>query len=205
MRCCLILAGGSGKRLGRNKALLEIGGRKIIDIQIDKLSAVFDEFLIVTSSENHALVKHFERDGVRVISENEKGKGPLGGILSGLEASRFDKNFVLACDMPFINKDAVLYVLSKLDKGNCAVALPVTPKGPEPLFAAYRKTCIPAIKDEILSGSLKVTGFIARVSVCQIASEEIAAFDPRGLIFMNINTEKELFEAENIMGKHENS
>ena len=42
-----------------------------------------------------------------------------------------------------------------------------------------------------------------RVSACYIGWEELEVFDPQGIIFMNINTEEELIEAENLLGKHE--
>ncbi len=199
MYCCLILAGGRGKRFKGNKALLKVGGKWVIDIQIEELNPLFEEFLIVTNSEDYGPVNFLEREGVRVIEETVSGQGPLGGILSGLEASRYDKNFVIACDMPFVRRNAVSYVLKRLDGSDCDVCVPQTPKGLEPLFAAYRKTCIPAIKEEIKSGNLKVTGFMHRVVVCEISWEELEIYDPSGAIFMNINTKSELAEAERLL------
>ena len=122
---------------------------------------------------------------VCVVEEPIAGKGPLGGILSGLMLSEADENFVLACDMPFIKREAVAFVLAGLrDYDAC---LPATPKGLEPLHAAYRKSCLPAIESRLAAGNLRVTGFLERVRVNYVPWERLLQFDSTGRLLTNIN------------------
>ena len=80
----LILAGGAGTRMPGDKAFMEVAGRRVIDIQLEILDGVFSELLIIGNQERMDRLSVFEREGVRVLEERVRGKGPLGGIASGL-------------------------------------------------------------------------------------------------------------------------
>ena len=193
MAVCIILAGGGSTRMPGDKAFMEIGGRRVIDIQLDVLDGLFERFLVVGNAERMESLKIYQRPGVSVLEETFRGSGPLGGILSGLCLSGSEENFVLACDMPFIRRDAVLHVMRSLDGYQAAV--PVTPGGLEPLHAAYRRDCAPVIKRRLQRGELKVTGFYEEVSVNYLPFEELARFDSTGRFLLNINSPEEMRKA----------
>ena len=46
----IVLAGGKSLRLGREKALEEIGGRSLIERVIERLSLLGNEIIVVTSA-----------------------------------------------------------------------------------------------------------------------------------------------------------
>lgn len=186
----IILAGGTSRRMPGDKAFMEVSGRRVIDIQIEVLDGLFDEILIVGNQRRIERLRVYERPGVRVVQEPVSGKGPLGGILSGLMLSRSDSNFVLACDMPFVQRDAAAYVLDRLE--GFQVAVPSTPKGLEPLHAAYHSSCIEVIRQQLDEGDLKVTDFFARVRVNPVPWEDLLRFDPTGRLMMNINEPEDM-------------
>ena len=197
----IILAGGASRRMPGDKAFMEVGGRRVIDIQLEVLSGLFEEVLIVANAGRMARLHRYESAAprVRVVEEPVAGKGPLGGILSGLTLSGTDENFVLACDMPFVLREAVALVLARL--ANCDACLPSTPKGLEPLHAAYRQSCRPAIEAQLEAGNLRVTGFLEQVRVSLIPWEELLELDPSGRLLANINEPEDMRRAGRGEGK----
>jgi molybdopterin-guanine dinucleotide biosynthesis protein A len=193
----IILAGGKSTRMPGDKTLMRVGGRTVIDIQLDVIEGLFEEVMIVCNARRIEQLRVYEARGVRVAVEPVGGKGPLGGILSGLMLSGTRDNFVLACDMPFISRDAISAVVDALDGHQ--VAVPRTPGGLEPLHAAYDSSCVAVIEEQIASGSLKVTEFFDRVDVAYIPWEELLRFDPTGRLLVNINEPDDMKRAAGIV------
>jgi len=92
---------------------------------------------------------------------------------------------LVACDMPFIRREAVALVLAGLAGHD--VAVPATPSGLEPLHAAYRKSCAPVIASQLEEGDLKVTDFFEKVDVRYVPWEELLRIDPGGRLLTNVN------------------
>src|SRR5882672_4544480 len=159
-RCAAaILAGGKATRMGgRLKAFLTLEGRRIIDRQLDVLTALFSEIYISANDPE----PYFGFD-LPVIPDAVQGAGPLGGILAVLEAAKAARVFVIACDMPFIVPDAVRLVANHPDDG--AIIVPVVHGKPEPLFARYATSCAQSIRLRLASGQRRVTCFHADVAV----------------------------------------
>lgn len=196
----IILAGGASTRMPGDKTVMEVSGRRVIEIQLEVVSGLFDEVLLVVNRERLETLRQFEcaAEGVRVVEEPVGGKGPLGGILSGLLLSGSEETFVLACDMPFVKREAIAHVMEGL--AGCQVSVPVTPKGLEPLHAAYHRSCIPVIRGSIEAGNLKVTGFYEDVTVHYVPWEELLRFDPSGRLLMNINEPEDMRRAAGVRG-----
>lgn len=186
----IILAGGTSRRMPGDKAFMEVSGRRVIDVQLEVLAGLFEEVLIVGNTERMERLAIYEGKGVRVVEEPVRGHGPLGGILSGLLLSGSDANFVLACDMPFIERSAVAFMMESLE--GYQVAVPDTPAGLEPLHAAYGRDCIETAGKQLESGGLKVTDFYAKVSVNYVPWEELTRFDPTGRLLFNINSPEDM-------------
>jgi molybdopterin-guanine dinucleotide biosynthesis protein A len=100
-----ILAGGLSSRMGTNKALLQLGGKSLIQIFIDLLDPLFVE---VEISSNEPQLFHFTNK--EIIKDLIPGRGPLGGIHSALTFTTSDRNLIISCDMPFINKELINYL-----------------------------------------------------------------------------------------------
>jgi molybdenum cofactor guanylyltransferase len=182
-RGAVILAGGDSKRLGQPKALLDINGKRLIEMTVDILSSWFDQLTLVTDrAELYS--------GLPVILTadliSNRVKSPLRGIHAGLSVSKLPYQFVVACDMPFLNLDLIRYLESFAS--NYDAVVPRIGSYHQPLHAFYNRSCIEVIEEEIALGSYKVIDFYSKLNICYVGRDEIEKFDPAQQSFININT-----------------
>jgi molybdopterin-guanine dinucleotide biosynthesis protein A len=177
----LVLAGGASRRMGRDKAFLELGGRPLIQIVIERMLNVCAEVLVVSAdSERYAGL------GVPVVEDRFPGVGVLGGLHAGLGAAASDLSLVVGCDMPFLNPD-LLRAFAVWAEGY-DVALLRQDGQVEPLHAAYRRTCLPAMEAVIHAGRRRIVSFFHRVNVRYVSVQEVVPMDPQLASFRNVNT-----------------
>ncbi|TEU03647.1 MAG: molybdenum cofactor guanylyltransferase [Dehalococcoidia bacterium] len=181
----IVLAGGKSLRLGREKALEEIGGRSLIERVIERLSLLGNEIIVVTSSSDQ-----LPDLGVKRVIDSYPGKGNLVGIYSGLKEVASSHSLVVGCDMPFLNIDLLRYIM-ELSPG-FDVVIPRVDEGVEPLHAVYSKNCLAPIEVYLREGRLKIFDLLPELKVRYVDNAEIERFDPRHLSFFNINSEANL-------------
>ena len=186
----VIQAGGKSTRMGGSaKALLELGGRRIVERVVEAVAPVVSELLIVTNTpELYAFL------GLPMVADVYPDGGSLGGIYSGLKAAAGDAAFTVACDMPFLHPEVVRLVVERAESGD--VVIPRVGGQLEALHAAYAKSCLPHIEERLVAGRLKIVEFFPRVRVVEIPEAEIARHRDPALVFMNVNTPDELERAE---------
>jgi len=185
----VIQAGGLSTRMGgRPKALLELGGRRLVERVVAALDGVVDDLLVVTNTpELYAFL------GLPMVGDVFPGGGSLGGIYSGLRAASGEAAFTVACDMPFVKREVVRLVVERAAEGD--VVVPRVAGQYETLHAAYGKACLPHMEERLRAGRLKIVGFFDRVRVVEIAEAEVARHGDPALLFMNVNTPEELERA----------
>ena len=188
----VIQAGGRSVRMGgRPKALIELGGRRIIERVRDVLLPLVHDALIVTNAPDlYAFL------GLPMVADVYPDHGSLGGIYTGLKAAAGDAAFTVACDMPFLHPEVVRLVIARA--GEADVVVPRVGAQHETMHAAYAKACVPHIEERLIAGRLKITGFFERVRVVEILESEVAAFSDPAITFMNVNTPEELERATTI-------
>lgn len=190
----VILAGGQSSRMGFDKAFAEIGGRPILKIQLALLRKLFDRVIIVTNTP-----QRYKFKGVKVIGDTFVKCGPLAGIHSALCASDSFYNFVVACDMPFLNPGLIKYMVSKAPGFDAVV--PRLKNGYEALFAIYSKDCKSVIYQSIISSELKVSKIFKKIRLNQVSEAQVRRFgDPRTM-FANINSAEDLCRISILPGK----
>jgi molybdopterin-guanine dinucleotide biosynthesis protein A len=178
----IILAGGKNSRMGTNKAFLNIDGVRLIDIIMSIYREIFEEIIIVTNEP----LAYVEFNDATVVTDIYKDKGPLGGIYTGLFYSKNNYAFVSACDMPYLNKDFILYLAEQTGKYD--IVVPRLADGFQPLHAIYSRNCLPTIKRLLTADKLKITGFYKEMRQMSITEDKIKPFDKDGRLFLNINT-----------------
>lgn len=184
----IILSGGNNRRMLHNKAFLQMGQKSIIEREIEVLSTFFSRIIVVTNTpENHEHLR------VSLVSDVVPGKGPLGGIYSGLMAPKDKYNFVVSCDLPFLNAGLISYMI-ELTEGH-DIVVPRLNGLVEPLHAIYSKHCLIPIKRQLDRNELKIQSFFGEVKVRYIRENEIKKYDPKGIAFFNVNTEEDLGKA----------
>jgi len=191
----IILAGGKGLRLGRDKALETINGRDLLHRVVSRLSFLESDIVIV-ATEKQRLSWFGDYPEVKIVTDIYPDKGPLGGIYTGLVTSDTRYNLVVACDMPFLSQPLLGYMVQL--SANFDLVIPRWNGLVEPLHAVYSKDCLTAMESTLKQGILSVTKLLSLVRVRYVEAEEIERFDPKHLSFFNVNTEADLAMAKEI-------
>ncbi len=190
----IILCGGRERRFGSNKALAVVDGKRVIDRVIDQLAPLSGQLLVVTSAEKSDLPLG---DRAKIVIDKYVGKGPLGGIYSGLAGADFPLAIVVGCDMPFVNGRLLRYMLGLADGFDAVI--PRLDEGMiEPLHAIYARTCMPRMKARLESDQLSVSQLLHEVKVRYVEKAEYLPFDPQLLSFFNINYPSDLDRANEL-------
>ena len=190
----IVLAGGHSHRMGHNKALLELAGRPMIEIVVQRLRAVharLDQVIIAATDAD--LYAPFAD---RCVPDQFPRVGTLGGIHAGLAAADHDLTVIVGCDMPFLDPAVLGWFVEAAQEYDVVVLR--QGEWLEPLHAAYRRQCLPAIETAIRGGQRRIVSFFDAVRVRTVDPAEIAHLDPDLRGFRNVNTrgEWELAAAE---------
>jgi len=190
----LVMAGGRSRRMGRDKAWLEIDGLPLVERVVYRLTDLAGEVLFsVREPEPYAALCTRLTLPAAVVLDRYPDAGPLAGLEAGLAAAAHELVFAVATDMPFVNPALIRHLLD-LSAGYDAV-VPLTPQGatlePEPLHAVYRRTCRPPIRAQLDAGRRRVVSFFDSIRVRYVTPEEMLPFDPALRSFVNVNTPEE--------------
>ena len=158
--------------MGRDKAALEWGNGSLLDHMVQMLSTVAGRVRVVG------------RDG---LPDRIPGKGPLGGILTALEATDTEENLVLAVDLPLLTPEFLQafharFLASPYPLLACRIG------DTFPLCLGIRRTLQADVARRIADGDLAIHNFIDQTDseiVSEIALQDLG-FDRS--IFANANT-----------------
>jgi molybdopterin-guanine dinucleotide biosynthesis protein A len=117
-------------------------------------------------------------------------------VHTGLETIACDAGFFVACDMPFLNRDLIVHLVTSRNGFDAVV--PRVGWMIEPLHAVYTKKCIPGIRHLIDSKKYQIVNLFSSIRVRYVDEEEIRAYDPKLRSFFNINKPQDLPEAEKL-------
>ena len=188
----IILAGGSSKRYGQDKAFLKIGNTRLIDSILQEMQTVFKRVILITNEK----VK-YEYLEIPMFEDLVKGFGPLGGIYTGLMSIPDQAGFFVACDMPHINRQLVRYMVDI--KGNHRAVVPAVADKIEPLHAIYFQSCLKPIKHLIDTKRYQVRLFFDSIPVRYVKEDEIRRFCCPSKAFLNINTPDEFAKIKSLI------
>jgi molybdopterin-guanine dinucleotide biosynthesis protein A len=184
----IVLAGGENRRMGMDKAFLKLDGIPMIEHVLRSLKAVCRDIIIVTNSP-----QSYEAYEATVVTDAFDMRGPLTGIYSGLLKSTAEYNFVVACDMPFLNAGLMAYMAGLAEGYD--IVVPAVNGMFEPLHAVYRKGLVPVIEAQLMRNRQRIQELYGKQRVRYVAEEEIDRFDPARKSFKNLNTPQEYEEA----------
>jgi len=169
----IVLAGGEGKRVEKEKAFLEVAGRKILDRILNQLNSIQgqgEKVVIITGEAG--LFQCCNK--VEIRKDIIPGRGPLGGIYSGLLFSQTRYNLVLACDMPFLNAELLEFMLGI--KRDYQVLIPRHSGQIEPLVAIYSRDILPIVRESLERENPSIRNMFSRLEVRYLERREIVRF-----------------------------
>lgn len=159
----IILAGGKSSRMGENKSLLDLGGKKVIERTADLMRSLFDKVILSTNTPNE-----FEFLKIQSFKDEFMSAGPLAGIHAGLKNSETENNFIISCDMPLMTEEMINYIIQfETDK-------PITVCRSEgfvqQLAGIYNKSVLPLIEKSLLESEEEIRNPNQKKRKCKVLS-----------------------------------
>ncbi len=173
----IILSGGQSTRMGTDKALIQINGKTLLEKVIHICQPLCSQILISSNNKAH------EEFGYKIIPDEIKNCGPLGGIYSCLKQSETEWNFVISVDAAFVEPEFVSNLISEI--GNYDAIAPVHNDGKEPLIALYQKKGLTEMKKMLDSRNYKMYNLLNSINTKFVDSQHWIERFPK--IFHNLN------------------
>lgn len=159
----VVLTGGSSRRMGMDKALIQIDGRAMVDRVGDALRAAGCSTVVAIGPSRLA-------GGLQPVDDLYPGQGPLGGILTAMAtlSSGAELVFVLACDLPSIDGGTIQELAraarEATETGGVDVIMARTDRL-EPLCAIWNPRCAPALQAAFDSGERAIHSALNELTV----------------------------------------
>ncbi|WP_407431646.1 molybdenum cofactor guanylyltransferase [Methanobrevibacter sp.] len=199
MKSSIILCGGQSRRMGQDKGSLIIKDKPMIKYILSTLNNEIDEAVIVLNdSERIDKYKEFINPTdytykIKFAEDKIKNKGPISGILTGLENITTEYAIVFPCDNPFISKNTIQTLFSEITENLQAVVPYHDPenklKTSEPLHSIYNKNIIPLINELILKDCLHIKGIIEKIETKYVLIDNKKILKKE---FRNLNSPEDL-------------
>jgi molybdopterin-guanine dinucleotide biosynthesis protein A len=171
-----VLAGGRSSRMGQEKALLQVGGRALIEVALDKLRS------IGVAAPRIAGARADLSSHAPVVPDLHPGCGPLSGIEAALAASSQPLNLFLPVDMPLLPARFLHWMLLRAEITGALVTVPRINGRPQPLCAVYHRDLLRPITASLLAGNYKVMSVVsADAGESQSRSQTVDLFDTERL------------------------
>ncbi|MBU2652176.1 MAG: molybdenum cofactor guanylyltransferase [Bacteroidetes bacterium] len=184
----IILAGGQSSRMKRDKGLVPLLGKPLIEYVAGHLEQLCHKILISSNSQVYDYL------GYTVVPDEFPGFGPAAGIYSCLKRSADDYNLVVSCDTPFFDLPAMHCLLERRMEAMVVVPWYGGEKY-EPLCAVYNRKMSQVIKD-----FMDLHIFKLPVIFRDIPMVKLSVMDNPGCFqehaFVNINTIDEVKDLE---------
>lgn len=188
-----ILAGGLGRRMGQDKALLVLGGVTLLG-RAARAGGEAGLRVLVVGRERPA---GWDGPEAVFIPDEVPGQGPLGGVVAALRSVQSEGGgavLAVGCDMPCLDGRALRFLLDAWPtEGRAHGLVACLPgrgtEGPllEPLFAIYTVAALPLADGLLAAGRRALHGLIAAGEFGRIeVPEEIAP------ALRNVNTPQDL-------------
>jgi molybdopterin-guanine dinucleotide biosynthesis protein A len=160
----IVLAGGRSSRMGRPKAWLDWHGTPLLRRVCGLVARGVSGPVVVVRAPGQELpaLPH----GVRAVEDAREGRGPLQGLLAGLEAVAGEElAFVASTDVPFLHPRFVAAVCRAAAAPGTDAAVPHVGGHRQPLLAAYRTALLPLVAELVDADRLRFAFLFERSSV----------------------------------------
>ncbi|MDP4146810.1 MAG: molybdenum cofactor guanylyltransferase [Bacillota bacterium] len=186
-KTAVILAGGKSSRMGFDKQFLKINEKKLMDTLIEALTEEFREIILVTNKP-----EEYAKASYKIVSDEIKEMGPLGGLHIGLKESSSKYVYFLACDMPNINLAYIRFMKEQIK--HIGIDACVTKRGDkiEPFHGFYSKDLVQVIEQQLRENKRSLFSLVSRVNTLYIEENTAREYSRDLSIFLNLNTTADL-------------
>lgn len=172
-----ILAGGKSRRMGTDKALLLFDGKPLL-LHMMRLVEPFCDKVLISGQKSD-----YTSFGVEMVPDLYSDCGPIAGIFSALNYSVSDWNLLVSVDVPFVNEELFLFLISNIGEYDCII--PTHNSGVEPLIGLYHRRAVPVIEEMVKAGDFKLSRLLSKLNTRYLDCNNLIKKYPR--LFMNIN------------------
>jgi molybdopterin-guanine dinucleotide biosynthesis protein A len=178
----VVLAGGRGRRLGGDKAIVELEGRALVHYPLEALHSVCDDVAVVAKRDTILPPLGGVAD---LWIEPDEPRHPLAGIAHALRLAAGRPVLVVAVDLPLMDA-ATLRAIAEADLGNAAVAVPLVYGRLQPLCALYMPRALAGLASFDVGG--RATDVVASLGVHEVEGLDETAF-------FNVNAPEDVLQA----------
>ena len=148
--------------MGRDKALLELAGKPLVQHATIKLARLTNDVNILSSRPELARF-------APLVPDLHENCGPIGGLEAALAHSRRDWTLVLPVDMPFLPTSFLeLWVREVIGRPAARVALFTVDGQPYPTLCLLHRDVAPSVQKAVGTGGFKL------YPVLESAAQELA-------------------------------
>lgn len=223
----VILAGGGGRRLGGvEKALLRLDGRTLLERVVAAVLTACSDLVVVTSRpeplrsalERAGWSADPERAGVlrrpgeaggevarmRLVSERERGAGPVAALAAGLGTARASLAWALACDLAFPHPEVGRMLAAALRETvasashGARAAIPRIGGRLQPLCAVYERPAAETAAACLREGLRRASDFLDRLAIHEVPEERFRSVGDPATLFLDVDTPEDLERARRI-------
>jgi molybdopterin-guanine dinucleotide biosynthesis protein A len=184
----VVLCGGQSSRMGRPKAWLPFSGETMLGRVVRSLGQVVSPIVIVAAPGQDVPPLP---EGVTVVRDPERGRGPLQGLAAGLSAlsGLAEAAYASSCDVPFLQPAFVRRLIELL--GEEMICVPEVGAYKHPLAAVYRVEVASVANGLLAEDRLRPAFLFERVPTRIVRAEELAGVDSTFASLRNLNTPEE--------------
>jgi molybdopterin-guanine dinucleotide biosynthesis protein A len=182
-----VLAGGAATRFdGRVKSKIIIDGATIISRIISVLGDIFDELIIISNNPEEFSGFSF----CKIVQDEIRGAGPLGGIHAAMKASSNNGVFIFAGDMPFLDRAIINKIADAYKESDCDALIPIIGENIEPLHSVYRSSLAENLGSYLRSNQ----GFAVRdyIKTLNVMYLKLEGSERTKIAFTNINSPSDI-------------
>lgn len=177
----VVLTGGQSRRMGTDKAFLEVGGQRLVDHALDALCDAAQR--LVVGGTDPRLEETAAAAGAVHIADRWPGEGPLGAVATALGNARYPVTVVLPCDLPGISPEDVALLFRAIHEamestdGEAPVAAVFTDDRRHYLPLAINSGAGAVAEQLFESGSRSMTSLLDELSVIDVPAPSLAVAD----------------------------
>ena len=182
-----VLVGGRSSRMGRDKALLPIGGVPMALLQARKLEGFCTKVCFVGKEPGE-----LSGLGYLFVADGTEERAALHGLVAALGASPEEECLVLAADLPLVPAELLEALRARRETTGAPAVVPWDGKGPQPLCSAWSTRALPALRASAATGDLSLRRALESAGAIVLSAAETERLPGhRPGVFRNVNTPEE--------------
>jgi molybdopterin-guanine dinucleotide biosynthesis protein A len=196
---CVVLVGGESRRMGEDKASLDLAGKAMVERVLDIVRPLFAE-LYIGAHEDSSLGDAY---GLPTVIDSLPGRGPALGVCAALEKASVERVFVVSCDLPMLKREVVEYLTTMVEGAEgFDVIVPRIDERAQTTCAIYSRACLAPLEERLSSNEKRARSlnrFLTEtegLKVRYVDAQELSSIEGGVESFADVDTPEDLKEAK---------